>query len=148
MRCRCSVCTGRSKEVRWEQWHAVPFVAQTYKPLLPPAACLPWIRSFGSLHRERDRVLSKRCVGSFVYVTVTWVLIIKSFCPRAAPFLMRALLFQLPCAALLCQRLCGLLLKVHIHPLRPSSGRELADRTTERLLCDRSEAVSAPMGEK
>ena len=49
--------------------------------------------------------------------------------------------------AYVCVCVCGLLLKVHIHPVRPSGGQELAKRTTERLLCDRPEAVSAPSGE-
>lgn len=43
--------------------------------------------------------------------------------------------------------MCGLLLKVHIHPVRPSGGQQLAKCTTERLLCDWSEAASAPLGE-
>lgn len=42
---------------------------------------------------------------------------------------------------------CVLLLKVHIHPVRPSGGQPLAKCTTERLLCDWSEAASAPLGE-
>lgn len=46
-----------------------------------------------------------------------------------------------------CVCACGLLLKVHIHPVRPSGGQQLAKRTTERLLCDWSEAASAPLGE-
>lgn len=46
-----------------------------------------------------------------------------------------------------CVCVCVLLLKVHIHPVRPSGGQPLAKCTTERLLCDWSEAASAPLGE-
>lgn len=50
-------------------------------------------------------------------------------------------------SAHVCVCVCVLLLKVHIHPVRPSGGQPLAKCTTERLLCDWSEAASAPLGE-
>lgn len=79
-------------------------------------------------------------LAAFLYVhTVFKVCVRLSVCVYSSTYLHACL-----CVS---KYMCGLLLKVHIHPVRPSGGQQLAKHTTERLLCDWSEAVSAPAGD-